>query len=479
MFEIDRKGLSQILTRRGYEFAMFELVQNALDENTTTVRVIFEKPRGSRVATITVEDDNPAGFADIRDAYTLFASSKKKTDPTKRGRFNIGEKLVIAACEESRIITTTAAFEFVGNERRTLRRRTRVGSIFEGTIRMTSEQFEDCCAAMHQLIPPDGVQIIFNNEFIPPRVPIAVVKDITLRTERADEDGYLRPSSRQTEIRIYQPQDGEPGMLYELGIPVVPTGDDYHADVQQKVPLAVDRTNVPPSFLRTVRAAVLNKVHERINPEQSNHTWVQDALANPDVSSDAVRSVIEQRFGDKAVSYDPSDRESNKRAVAAGYNVVHGRSLSGAAWENVRKAGALIPAGKVTPSPKPYDPDGEPYKILTPSDQEARVIEGIRRIARALIGHQITVHLTSEVGIPAAATYGKGCVFVLNKVKLGNQFFTNGISEDVVDLTIHELGHEYESDHLSTRYYHALTKLGARLAFAVKADPTLLDLEAS
>jgi hypothetical protein len=75
---------------------------------------------------------------------------------------------------------------------------------------------------------------------------------------------------------------------------------------------------------------------------------------------------------------------------------------------------------------------------------------------------------------PAAARYGQGSL-LLNKVRLGRGFFDE-LNEPVVDLLIHELGHEYESNHLSDDYYRALTKLGARLAFAVANDPTLLVL---
>src|SRR4051812_36696654 len=123
VFEVDRLGLRKLLERRGKEFALFELFQNAFDEEgVTRVIATLHKEPGSRYATIRVEDDSPHGFIDLSHAYTLFAESAKKANPRQRGRFNIGEKLVIAACEESRIVTTNGGVEFVGNERRTLRR---------------------------------------------------------------------------------------------------------------------------------------------------------------------------------------------------------------------------------------------------------------------------------------------------------------------------------------------------------------------
>ena len=62
----------------------------------------------------------------------------------------------------------------------------------------------------------------------------------------------------------------------------------------------------------------------------------------------------------------------------------------------------------------------------------------------------------------------------LNRSRLGRRFFEGGASVEVLDLLIHELGHEYASDHLSRDYYDALTKIGARLALAVANEPDLL-----
>jgi len=55
---------------------------------------------------------------------------------------------------------------------------------------------------------------------------------------------------------------------------------------------------------------------------------------------------IYARFGEKQVSYDPTDPEVNERAIAEGYTVVHGHSLSREEWENVRSAGAICQRGR-------------------------------------------------------------------------------------------------------------------------------------
>jgi|SRR5271166_119705 len=57
---------------------------------------------------------------------------------------------------------------------------------------------------------------------------------------------------------------------------------------------------------------------------------------------------------------------------------------------------------------------------------------------------------------------------------LGNDWFA-GPLEPINDLLIHELGHHYESNHLSAEYYKALTLLGAKLVTLALEQPTLFE----
>ena len=64
-----------------------------------------------------VEDDDPEGFRDLAQSWTLFAESERKGDPTKRGRFCLGEKLVLALCSSASISSTTGTVTFDGKGR--------------------------------------------------------------------------------------------------------------------------------------------------------------------------------------------------------------------------------------------------------------------------------------------------------------------------------------------------------------------------
>ena len=131
--------------------------------------------------------------------------------------------------------------------------------------------------------------------------------------------------------------------LYEMGLPIVDTGDKWHVDVRQKVPLNRDRTNVTPSFLRTVRTLVLNEMNERLTDRGRKRVWVRQGSSDPDCSPDAIKRVLDLRFGEKRAAYDPTDPEANKKWVSMGGTVVHGGMMNAQEWKNAKEAGAIEP----------------------------------------------------------------------------------------------------------------------------------------
>jgi hypothetical protein len=480
-FEVDKAGLAKLLAQRGKRFAVLELIQNALDEQVTRVDVQLVPTEDSRgYHTLTVTDDSPEGFADLAHAYTLFAESKKKDNPELRGRFNLGEKLVLALCRRAEIRTTTGVIRFEGNTRSHGRNRTETGSVFTGELRMSQSEAAEALAAARTVLVSSGVSLAINGERLPPREPEGSFTE-TLTTVTADAEGFLRSSLRKTRVDIYQPDPSglgfavETPMLYELGIPVVEIDCPWHVDVRQKVPLNSDRDNVTPAYLRKLLAAVLNTMHEQASQEALRAPWTGEALESDLLDDEAVEAVLTARYGKKRVAFDPSDPEANKRATSEGYTVIHGGAHSGAQWDNIRRAGAALPAGKVTPSPKPWSDDPKapkakdiPREKWTPgmariADFAAELAEKLR-VGRVYVGF---VNTPNEF----SAAYGSGHL-TFNIKRLGRRWFDHSpTSEVVLSLLIHEFGHEYSGDHLSREYYDALCKLGARLGRAVSDNP--------
>jgi hypothetical protein len=309
-FTVDRAGLAKILRRKGIEFAVFELIQNSWDEKSvTSVDVTLEPEAERNYAKLTITDDAPEGFSDLAFAYTLFAESAKKQSAEQRGRFNLGEKLVLALCKWATITTTKGRVTFDG-EGRSVDEQTNKrehGTVFEAMIKMSRKECDYVAAEVKKLLPPSGIKTMFNGDVIKRREPTAVFT-ANLPTELADEDGNLRRGWRVGEVRVHAVAEGEKAFIYEMGIPVVEHGCAWHVDVQQKVPLTLDRENVGVQFLNRMHTAVFNNTHQLLTAEQATAEWAQTAIESPHAEPAAVRDYMTKRFGEQRVSYDPSER---------------------------------------------------------------------------------------------------------------------------------------------------------------------------
>ncbi len=467
-FAVDKKGLGQLLEGRGKAFAVLELISNAWDQTVTRVDVTLTPLDKRATYELVVSDDDPDGFADLGDAFTLFAPSGKKGHAEKRGRFNLGEKLVLALCETATISSTTGTIVFDDTGRsRTPAKRDR-GSEFRGVVHMTKAEYEDTCRVIATLIPP--VATFFNGAALNLRAPVHEFT-ASLPSVLADEEGNLRPTTRKTTVRVFDPLPGETATIYEMGIPVVENGDRWHYDICQKVPLNMDRDNVKPSYLRTLRTLVTNEMHQQITVDDANSTWVKEALEDDRITPDAVTTIVTQRFGEKVVSYDMSDPEANNLAVSQGYTVVHGRSLSKDAWANVRSVGAILPAGKVTPSntqllQQALNAEGGDQDRSVPEEKWTAGMRAMATYAKELslqlIGYEVAVEIVSDVTLPAAAYFG-GRRLTFNVGRLGHRWFDQPDQFKVDELLIHEFAHDKAHNHLDHSFHDECCRLGARM----------------
>lgn len=349
------------------------------------------------------------------------------------------------------------------------------GSVFRGEVRMTRDEYEEVCRAADLVLPPESIETSFNGMVLVPRLSKGI-ESLVLPTEMPDEEGYLRRRERKTEIRMYEPREGEMATLYELGIPVMDLeGDKYHVDVGQKVPLTLERDGVHPSYLRKVRAAVLNTMAHEVTKEEAGASWVKDALSSPDVDQQAVNTVLTTAFGKLRVTYDPSDPEANKRAMAEGYTVIPSAALPGEAWSNVRRFDSSRPAGQVTPTPRPFSPDGDPLKTLDRekwTDGIRKVVAYAKLVAERLLKRQISVTIANDVKWPHGGAFGPSCQLYLNLGRLGHAWFNGDLGIEKVDaLLIHDFAHFTVSDHLSADYYRECCRLGAAMKALAAAEP--------
>ncbi len=351
-FEVDRAGLAKLRESAPKSALVFELISNVWDTSATKCDVSLKRVPGTQHFELVVSDDDPNGFGDLTHSYTIFAESSRKGEAEKRGRFNLGEKLALALCRTASIASTSGTVIFDEDGRRSSKVKRERGSEFSGIIRMTQVEADEVAASIRLLIVPPDCELTFCKDVIPmvqpPRKPLSKL-EATLPSVISDADGNLRPTRRKGVVEVHKPHDGENPMIYEMGIPVVESGDRWHYNVMQKVPLTVDRTNVTPAFLREVRRCVAEGMRDFIEAEDVHCEWIRAAAAHPEASAELVRKVWVERFGEKSAIYDPSNPEANLLAVANGYALVTGSQLSKEEWANVREHGTAAPAGRMYP----------------------------------------------------------------------------------------------------------------------------------
>jgi len=473
-FVADPDGLRQILARKGKAFIIYELIQNAWDQNTTYVYVVLQKEKYKKTAILIVEDDDPDGFMDLSHAYTLFGQSTKKHDPEKRGIFDIGEKLVIAFCEEAMIETTKGTIKFTKSNGRVQSRKKRpFGSRFTGHIIMTQQEIDEVEKLVDLLIPSKNTETTFNGRVLMPRT-LSYSFKVTLPTQFADKKGLIHRTQRKTSVEVFDPLPGEVPSVYEMGIPVVETGDKWHINVLQKVPQSLERDNLPPAFMRALRVAVVNEMYDRIDSKEASDTWVKEATGDDRIQKGAFNRMMDHRFGEKRVSRDITDPESVNCAVAHGHTAVHGNSMTAKEWEIARKFESIPVSSQLFPTPKPYAESGLPVDIVPESKWTVgmkSVVVYFKYMAQKLLDPGMSLRVTIvNTSNNFGAAYSPS-ELDLNLRRLGKKWFDLKVNGQGIDeLMIHEFAHHFCRNHLDAQYHQACCCLGAKLKQVALSD---------
>ena len=459
-FNVNHIGLKKNQSDKNKIFIIKELVSNAFDENINKCEV--ELTWSSEGTKIKVQDDSPEGFKKLADAYTLFNESYKASDTSKRGRFSYGTKSSLAMFKEAKIVSTKGTILFKSNGTRTKTgTKTEKGSIFEGLIKLKKVEFEELLDLSRTIIPPKNVEFVINDNSIK-RSNTHTVFTETLPTVTVDQEGNFTPSSRVTEIELFKSLDTN--YICELGIPVVETDIPFTINVNQKVPLSKDRDNVKPAYLKKLKAFVLNHTHNDLSEDELQTTFAQEALEQKESSAEAVKSVIDAKFGEDAVVYDMSDLEANKKAFADERQVISGSQLSKEAWSKVKEtreqySDFALPSGQIGKYAKPEFTGGA--KEVPVDDKMQEVVDYAKFLHEQLGFGDLSV--TVHDGRGALATYGHGHLQLFFNVLGRNWFDLDTNKQKILELLIHEFGHYYSSDHLSSSYYDGLCKIGAKL----------------
>lgn len=482
--EIDLEGFTQVLHNKGIARVALEPISNALDTDATEINVRFGQK--DNWGLLEVIDDDPDGFAELRDAYTLYAPSKRRDDPTKRGRFGQGDKELVAICHGGGEVTVestrgTIRFERTGRTESTAAPdRREQGTRLVARFRCSPTEAAEFERLMRSLLVPapdwfvdlsDGVwreselrrvRLTFNGEVIQRREPVRTVIE-TLPTKIVNQHGNLTDSQRQTRVELIDLLPGERAMIYELGVPVVEHDGPWHVNVHQKVPLNSARDNVTPGYLRKLREIMLNQGHDLLTSADMKQAWVRDA--KPKANEEALTSYIHKVYGKNALIYDPSNPEANKRAIDQGRTIIRETHEDPATWNRIREKDIVKPAGDVIQTG--VSPGtGSPIERDEWTPAMFNLERYTHELGDHLLGFQPDVEFRNveHPGNHHFAAWWGNYTITFNLRYLGKQWPAEASQEDVDDLILHEFSHhDTGHDHFTDRYIHRLSRLGAKL----------------
>lgn len=461
MLEVDPKGLGALQKEKPITFIINELCQNAFDEDISMCKLDIKYDDRKKEIWLNIEDDDPDGFEDIRDAYTLFKHTDKRLNPTQRGRFNMGEKQVIVCSKKVTVRTTkgTVVFDVPSDKRRNFKESRDKGSDVTVVLKSSRKDYETMVEHAKSLLVPKEIVYVVNGEKILPKKPFKVF-EVILNTEILKNEVMTR-TSRKTTVELTE-TGGQP-YIYEMGIPVMKTDCPWNINVQQKIPLAIDRETIKDGYVKDLYAEVLNHAYGDIEEESISSVWIRTGMKDDRVNKEAVETVIHKRYGDKVLVKNPFDSHANEEAITHGYTLIQGQQMSTEEWDNVKKHKVIE-----TTTQKFGTDDFSVAQTVEPNDAQSRYAEFLKKVAKEYLGVDLTVKFIKAGLMSPAADYG-GRTVRFNISKLGNGFFDK-INWQNLSLSIHELSHEC-GGHIEHGYHSAMTKLGAQLIIKALEEP--------
>ena len=443
-FAVSESGMRELNSDREPWDLVKELVQNAWDEApfASECRVTVEPQPEGNSTMVTVSDDGP-GFSDVADAYTLMGHTAKRRQPTKRGRFNIGEKDVISVAIEAEVETVghTVSFPPTGSSREVTANSRRKGTVVKVLMPWNERQSNELITRLQCFRPPINCRLFVNDLEVSSRPAIAI-RSVTLPTVAQNGPNEpMRTTQRRTEIHFVEPADssGE-RWIYEMGIPVQTVDCPWDIDVMQRIPMSQQRNTVGEAYLSRIYAETLNENCKNMEREEFSSQWVKRAIEHPAITAESVKSTVAGRHGPKTV-FATLDEEANRRAKEAGYQVIYpGSPLSPKERELYRKIACVKDSSDLFPTPPPPHEDYAPK----PGSDEERFAEWVTEMA----GHcnlKATVRFFNEPQNDRLADCSVRTAtptLRFNKAHLDEEFFQPPyVSLRHWDLLLHELGH--------------------------------------
>jgi len=453
-FAVNKEGLKELHSNVTPFRLCCEIIQNAWDEDIKECNVSLKST--GRVAYLQVVDDSPDGFRDMRDSYTLFGHTLKRGDPTKRGRFNLGEKVVLSVALEGEIRSTKGmvAFKENGNRVEDNSQKTGSGSIFWAKFLWDEKEIEETNKNLKKLLAPKGILTTINRKELGYIEPDYKQKAV-LPTVIFENKIKLVPQ-RKTELHIHHCNgtSGATGTLYEMGIPLCELDCPYNVNVQQKIPQSMDRDLVSSNYLKAIYAEVLNATIDDLGDEIDGD-WVRNGIGNKRSTDVTRKKVLDKRYG-KVLIASNTDQRSIQEAKDAGYQVLDGRLFDKAEREALKEVGLQTTA-------QVFDTRIVKEEIVEPTKEEQLVASYTKMLGKELLGLSINVLIVESPRANYVATFQRDTNrLAFNRSTLDKAFFNETVSVETTSLILHELAHVSEGAHVDRSYVIELQVLGGK-----------------
>jgi hypothetical protein len=462
-FEVCTEGMKELQAGRAPWQLAKELVSNSWDEKATLCKVELVSET-SMTAYLSVYDNGP-GFADIADAWTLMKHTDKRLNPEVRGRFNIGEKEILAVAQKARITTAGKIIDFPKEGGRKVSSETKKspGTRVEVWLTWGTNQVKETAEKLQRMMPPPGIDYIVNSKTVKPQTPCKTAQALLETVQQKELGAPIVHVRRKATVELYRNPNGDPSRLFEMGVPVQEIACPYSVNVLQKIPLPPNRDVAKASYLQDIYATVLNEMADEIKDPSA--TWVRSGIEDKSITKEAVETIVKKRYGDKVVLWSSNGR-SNDAAVAAGYELVKGQTLSGGerqAFANVgiQHASEAFPRG------------GDRVRNYYTDDKLTDKMKAVRKYAEqlhlALIGKEVWVQFYCDIHDRDSANYGH-YELNYNIGSLGKAWFEEGcelvnghyeFGWGVTSLHLHEFAHTKGIGH-EPAYYRNLEDLAGQ-----------------
>lgn len=471
-FEVSTEGMRELQAGREPWQLAKELVSNAWDEKTTVCEVKLYSI-SSMTAYLSVYDDGE-GFKDIKDAWTLMKHTDKRLDPEMRGRFNTGEKEILAVAQEAMITTAGKIIRFPKSGGRNVTKdyKESKGTLVEVWLTWGTKQVRETAEKLSRMMPPQGITYTVNGIKVEPQTPYKIAQAVLETVLQTKPGEPLTSARRKATVEIYRNPNGDANRLFEIGIPVQEIDCPYSVNVMQKIPLPPNRDTVKSSYLQDIYAIVLNAVADEVTDAAAN--WTRVAIEDKSVMPEAVQTIVTKRYGDKVALWSANGR-SNDKALAAGYELVHGRTLSAKEREvfagiGVQHASDIFPTSAG---------NREYYDESKLTDGMKRVRQYAKQLYRGLFPitschRDLSVRFYCDIHIRESASYGTG-ELDFNIGDLGKAWFDE-IGENTTSLLLHEFAHTKGIGHEPT-YYRSLEDLAGRAVHLALDKPEIFKVE--